>query len=291
MVPLILPYIFPSTLGRYLQDHDGKASWALITGASDGIGFGFAQELASHGFNLIIHGRNREKLSKVQTAILYSYPNVEIVTVTADAASFDSSDIDRIMKVVSDIPVTILINNVGGAGPMKAQFETFAKHTTTEITSLISLNITFTTLLTHAVLPVLSQHQPALIMNIGSAAMRGTPFLPVYSATKGYVATFTTSLGIETKYSGLDIEVLGILVASTQSQQNQSDKPTFFVPAAREMARASLERVGCGERVVFGYWPHALQYFGLDLLPTGVLEWALVKALTPLVGKEERRFT
>lgn len=49
-------FLYPSPLHRYLGNQQGKSSWALVTGASDGIGEGFAHELCSHGFNVIIMG-------------------------------------------------------------------------------------------------------------------------------------------------------------------------------------------------------------------------------------------
>ena len=61
-------YFRPTALPRY--NLTGKDSWALVTGASDGIGFGFAQELSQRGFNVFLHGRDREKLIRRQQELL-----------------------------------------------------------------------------------------------------------------------------------------------------------------------------------------------------------------------------
>lgn len=62
-------YTRPSSLKRYHYGHDGSPPWALVTGASDGIGLGFAHELAHRGFNVILHARNATKLEGVNSQL------------------------------------------------------------------------------------------------------------------------------------------------------------------------------------------------------------------------------
>ena len=92
----MLYFLYPSTLDRYLRDYQEEKSWALVTGSSDGIGEGIAHELCSRGFNVVLHGRNAEKLSRVQASLLAGYPKVQIRKVIADAESFTTSAIDDI---------------------------------------------------------------------------------------------------------------------------------------------------------------------------------------------------
>jgi NAD(P)-dependent dehydrogenase (short-subunit alcohol dehydrogenase family) len=85
----MLYFLYPSTLDRYLRDYQGEKSWALVTGSSDGIGKGIAHELCSHGFNVVLHGRNAEKLSRVQSSLLAEYPNVQVRNSTYTSAPAD----------------------------------------------------------------------------------------------------------------------------------------------------------------------------------------------------------
>ena len=66
-------YLLPSTLQHY---NSTKANWALVTGATDGIGFGFGQELCARGFNVILHGRNAEKLDRRRRELQTLFPKV-----------------------------------------------------------------------------------------------------------------------------------------------------------------------------------------------------------------------
>lgn len=275
---------------KYLRSPDGQTSWAMVTGASDGIGAGFAQELAAHGFNLMLHGRNPDKLGRVRDALLKDHRNVHIRTVVADASKVTPSMIEDIVQTVKMFPITVLINNVGGASPLDASFKTFATHTITEMEALINLNIRFTLLLTHALLPILKANGPTLLMNIGSQGATGLPYLSVYGATKGFIRGWTRGLQAELAGEGDDIEVIEIIIGSVQTNQNQTDKPTLFVPSSRTMAQAALATAGKGSNSVAAYWPHSLQLWALWSLPTWVFDKVAISMLKPLAGKKERRW-
>jgi 17beta-estradiol 17-dehydrogenase / very-long-chain 3-oxoacyl-CoA reductase len=60
--------------------------WAIVTGGSDGIGRGYVEELLFRGFNVIVHGRSKEKLAKLKVDLERQYPTRSIATVIADAS-------------------------------------------------------------------------------------------------------------------------------------------------------------------------------------------------------------
>lgn len=113
VVHFATPYLTPSKLHRY--QHDGN-SWALVTGSTSGIGEGFAHALANKKFNLLLHGRNQNKLDKLVKELNTQYPDVQVKTVIADVSDIDV-DVSAIVSAASSLPgkLTILINNVGGA--------------------------------------------------------------------------------------------------------------------------------------------------------------------------------
>lgn len=124
-LPLI-HYLYASNITKYLNNQpqdDSEASWALVTGASDGIGRALSSELGSRGFNVIVHGRNESKLVKVVTELQKEHPGRMFRYVVADAAHFTTADIERIVAVVADIKLTVLINNVGGTGVLSVRVE------------------------------------------------------------------------------------------------------------------------------------------------------------------------
>jgi 17beta-estradiol 17-dehydrogenase / very-long-chain 3-oxoacyl-CoA reductase len=282
-------FLYPSTLHRYLGDQQGERSWALVTGGTDGIGEGFAHELYSHGFNVVLHGRNVEKLSRVKEALRAVYPKSDVRTIIADARNFTASTIDEIVASLEDIDLTVLINNVGGTGALDVDFKTLDNHTATEVDALISINIRFTTQLTRALLPTLKRSEPSLIMNIGSISETGTPWLSVYSSTKAFMHSFSKALSLELKAYNRKVEVLGTQAGSVQSQQNQADT-SVLVPSSRVMARSALARVGCGRANATGYFPHELQRLFFSILPEWAADRLIVTFLNPIAETKSKKW-
>jgi 17beta-estradiol 17-dehydrogenase / very-long-chain 3-oxoacyl-CoA reductase len=281
-------YIFvrPSSLPRYLHGGSNSksgASWALVTGATDGIGLGFAQELCSHGFNVILHGRNKQKLLRVQEQLKLEYPTSKTRTVIFDAGSNDQID-DQIHEFGGDddeINLTVLINNVGGMSvfpPESPSYPDLKDYTSSQVDSIINLNARFAAQLTRLLLPTLARNGPSLIMNISSSAAAGIPHITVYGGAKGFVESFTKSVKGEMVATKKDVDAIGIIVANVRSAAN--DAPLgFTTPSARRMARAALNRVGCGKMVVHGYWPHWLQTFVFDFLHEKVFQTVVIGAM------------
>lgn len=263
-------YLFarPSSLPRYLHHNP---SWALITGSSDGIGRGFAEELCLQGFNVVLHGRNPDKLERLKADLNKTFPRRSVRIAIADALQSNrASSIQAVVDAVQDLNLTVLINNIGGiTGMVNPTFKTLEALTTQEIDDTIQLNLGFATQITHALLPILQRHQPGLIINISSvAAVTSMPYLTVYSASKAYNMSFSRNLSAELKIEGKDIEVLGIIVGDTVTAGGRPGRTVGIMrPSSRAMAKAALQKVGCGRENVPGYLMHALQVSGLSSLP------------------------
>lgn len=95
-----------------------KRSWALVTGVSDGIGKWFVQELCSGGFNVVLHGRNARKLERVREELRQEYSHVQTRAMVLDAMNFNMVDMQHEVEQISSLPLTVLVNNVGGVGPI-----------------------------------------------------------------------------------------------------------------------------------------------------------------------------
>jgi 17beta-estradiol 17-dehydrogenase / very-long-chain 3-oxoacyl-CoA reductase len=108
-------FLRPNAMNKYKEGVIGSP-WAIVTGASDGIGLGFAQELASQGFNVILHGRNAQKLQSVSDTLHAQFPGRKFKILVLDAIQ-DAGDVDKIQAALAqfkDLEVKVLINNVGG---------------------------------------------------------------------------------------------------------------------------------------------------------------------------------
>ncbi len=277
-------YTRPSSLKRYLY---GDTPWALVTGASDGIGRGFAQELAQNGFNVIIHGRNPTKLENVKRQLTADYPNARFRIAVLDASSVTNKQIEELVATFSDIDITVLINNVGAG----VKVQTLEESSAEEVDSAMNVNARFPAQVTRAMLPKLTGSPgPKLIMNIGSLADLGAPYVVVYDGCKAFNVSMSSCLSAELRVEGkTDIEVIAIPVGKVVETTHMKEPATFFNPTARTMARAALQRVGCGRVVVVGYFGHAVQKALIDVMPVSLFEALVLPTMKRLYEEEKRK--
>ncbi|KAF2668162.1 NAD(P)-binding protein [Microthyrium microscopicum] len=281
-----------STLSRYISSNTSTPSWALITGASDGVGKGFAQELLERGFNVLLHGRNKAKLEALQTTFQEAYPARTISIAIADASSYEVADLDKIAQQVSSLPdggrLRVLINNVGGAGAVigKPICHTFAEMTGNEVDTLINVNARFPARLTNALMPVLTQ-SPSLIINIGSMAGQASlPYLVMYNAVKAFNLSFSTGLAEEMKYQGHDVQVIGVVLGPTDTvgaPAAEPDTPGSLEP--RVAAAGILDGVGNGEALIDAHWKH----WGMRAISTMVPQSAVSKQMHESYLKTQKK--
>jgi 17beta-estradiol 17-dehydrogenase / very-long-chain 3-oxoacyl-CoA reductase len=287
-----LHFVRPSSLPRYFHAPGGRNArpWALVTGASDGIGKGFAEELCFRGFNVILHGRNEEKLNKVKEELSAQWPDrmVRIIVIDAHHVSNDIA-IEGLAMALKEVYITVLINNIGGAGPVHPAWKELHKRTGKEVDAFIDVNLRFSTHITRALLPILLRNTPSLVLNVGSfAGDIPTAYATVYSGAKAYNMAWSRSLKAEMVAQGKDVEVLGILVGATQSGREKRET-SFFVPSSRRLACTALDKVGSGKAIVTAYPPHALQKAFVDLLPPWVVERMMIPIAKEEKGKEDKQ--
>lgn len=179
-----------SSLHRYAHKRGDDQPWALVTGSSDGIGLGFAHELARAGFNIILHGRNRAKLEDRKKALAQEFPKTDIRFIVADVCDDAPMEkkVDLVVDQLKGLHLTVLVNNVGGPPPrMEPLYKSMDAYTPNEIEGMLDMNIRFTAHLTRCVVPILNRDKkPGLIINTGSAADMGLPWLSMYAGAKGF---------------------------------------------------------------------------------------------------------
>lgn len=308
---LIGIYVLPSRLSHYAHvASNGDSPWALVTGASDGIGKAFIQELASHGFNVVLHGRNHGKLSLVMKELQKRHPERDFKVLVADASrvgcmnciqksehqhqlntstnstlpdNITAIDFKAIRASLEDLHLTVLINNAGG-GPRKPVFTKLIESSEARTADNISLNALFPFHMMRELLPILNRNGPSLIMNISSMADRGFPLLASYSASKQFLMNATRAVGLEMRLddSVEQVEVLGIRIGRVTGVSGHKEQSSLFTPNSEAMARAALSRAGYGHGTVIGYWSHALQGVSVGILPT----WLGNKVLMIVMRKQ-----
>lgn len=183
-------------------------SWALITGASGGLGRAFAVELASHGVNLVLTGRRREALDEVATAI---GQEVRTVVLPADVADADAraellAELER-----REIVIHTLVNNAGFGviGP-------FVDDPDGRNLDQIRVNCEALTDFTQRLLPAMLERDSGAVINVAStASFQPLPNMAVYAGTKAYVRSFSEGLWFETRQTG--VAVLALCPGPTQT--------------------------------------------------------------------------
>lgn len=273
-----------SPVGRKATSPSGK-SWAFVTGASDGIGYGFVQQLASKGFNVILHGRNKTKIQGIIRGLQEEFPHIEFQSFICDATDRTtwSKAFDELLAIIEDraVNLTILVNNVGG-NPIQAKcFDCLADYEHDHLNALIDMNAVFPAQITRVLLPKLLSNQPSLIINMSSmGGVLPLPYLCGYNAGKSFNRQFSKTLRMELMAEGhSQVEVLSILAASVQSGGMKVDT-SLVVPSSKAFAGSVLGLVGCGREEVTGWWSHAVQIwvFG-TLMPRWIRERIIVKAM------------
>jgi NADP-dependent 3-hydroxy acid dehydrogenase YdfG len=161
-----------------------KGKWALITGATAGIGKATAHEFAASGCNLVVNGRRKERLQDLKEQLEDHY-NIEVLV-----ACFDVSDRKACQQAVSSLstPIDILINNAGLARGKDAIYDAELDDWDT----MIDTNVKGLLTMTRLIAPQMKERNEGHIINIGSiAGHESYPGGSVYCSTKHAVKAFT----------------------------------------------------------------------------------------------------
>lgn len=254
--------------GKNLKATYGK--WAIVTGATDGIGKAMAFELARKGLNVVIISRTQSKLDECKAEIEAKYPKVEVNTLAIDFGTFDAKARAKVAAAIKDMEVGVLVNNVGISYPYCQHFHELDED---RVAQLMALNVDSTTWMTYIVLPQMVARKKGAIVNIGSAAGIGAaPLLAEYGAAKSYVTTFAKALNTEYASSGIHAQCQVALFVATKLAKIR--KASLFVASPSGYARAAVAAIGY-ESVVSPFWSHALQIWAMSAVP----EWIVNKVV------------
>lgn len=300
-------YLRPSQLHRYVYDDaDGNSPWALVTGASDGVGVAFADQLAAAGLNVVLHGRNKAKLEGVRQRLAEKHPQRQFRLFVADAARVchptttatapADLPIDQLVEThLGDLHLTVLINNAGG-GLTAPTYGSLAETSSARIVENTMLNGVFPLVLTARVLELFQRRRqspeasrnPALVMNIGSLADMGMPFVTPYAASKVLMlaATSMARRELEALGQGASVQILAVRFGVVTGVSHTKTTPRLMEPNTATMARAALARTGSGRDVVVGYLPQALLNLTLSPMPAGMLDNVFKKVMMARRTKE-----
>ena len=171
--------------------------YAVITGASSGIGTEFAKRLAKEGYSLVLVARRRERLEELAQTL-----EAECIIKTTDLS--DMQECEKLMEELSDIKIDVFINNAG----FGFCGETLDIDNDTEL-NMIDLNVKSLHLLMKLALKDMDARGGGYILNVASSAglLPAGPYMSTYYATKAYVTSFTRGVAEELRQKHSNVYV------------------------------------------------------------------------------------
>ena len=184
------------------KKHEVGAGWAVVTGASSGLGALFAEKLAQRGLPLLLAGRDEARLTEVRQRVQRLAPGIDVELVVGDLGS--QAGVEALVAVLNGRVIDVLVNNAGfGTYGRLPEVDRDRDH------DLIAVNVDALVRLTHEVLPGMLARGHGRILNVASTiAFQPAPYQATYGASKAFVLSFSQALWAETRGSGVTVTAL-----------------------------------------------------------------------------------
>jgi hypothetical protein len=259
-----------------------QGKWAVVTGASAGIGEAIAVELAESGVNLVLTARRRERLDLLAERLRSKY-SVQTQVIVADLCLpkapqqiFDATE-------GAGLQVDVLINNAGFG-----EYGEFLRSKMDMQLDMVQVNCTAVVHLTRLFLPAMAARRQGAVMIVAStASYQPVPYLATYGATKAFDRMLAEALAEEMKRHG--VRVSALCPGPTESEFTQVSgvrpgdrrKPQSAVP----VARLGLEALAQGKHSIIPYLRGRVQVFAQRFIPRRVVTSAVERLLRPATLK------
>jgi uncharacterized protein len=245
--------------------------WALITGASVGIGAALAAEYAAHGYNLVLVARRGDAMARLGDELARKH-QVEAIPLAKDLLL--PGAVEQVVDELQSrgLAVDALVNNAGFGtnGP-------FARADLGRQLAMIQLNIGVMTEMTHRLLPSMIARRRGHVLNVGSTgSFQPGPFMAVYCATKAYVLSFSEALWEELRGTGVTVTALCPGATESEFAEVSGTKtiPMFRkakVMSAEEVARKGFAKAARGARLCIPGFRNAMMAKSVGWAPRGMV--------------------
>ncbi|KAJ7647539.1 3-ketoacyl-CoA reductase [Roridomyces roridus] len=251
-----------------------KGAWAVVTGASDGIGKEFALQLGKAGFNVLLVARNATLLNTLGAEI-ESASGVKTRVHVIDFSNSDEAAYIALSSAIDELDVGVLVNNVGKSHAMPAYLVDVPLD---EMKDIVAINVGATLRVTHATLPGMVTRKRGLILNIGSfAGSVPSPMLATYSGTKAFLSTFSAALDEEVRRKGIVVEHVNTYFVT--SKLSKIRRPSMLIPTPKAFVRSVLSKIGLPCGAAFSgrpatstpFWSHAIIDYAMTVISAPAL--------------------
>ena len=219
-------------------------SYALVTGASRGIGRAIALQLAQRGYDLLLVARSEEQLTALAQEISQKHQHQAHV-LALDLAAPGAAETVAAWATSHTEQLAVLVNNAGYG--LWGRFEQLSL---AEQQNMLQLNMALPVALTHALLPALHRVPNAYVLNVAStAAYQAVPSLALYAASKAFLLSFSRGLRYELKTTNVSVSCLSPGATTTSfadragmgaELQATANKVSMTAEAVAEAAVAGL---------------------------------------------------
>jgi short-subunit dehydrogenase len=257
------------------------SSFALITGASRGLGKEIARELAERNYGLLLVSLKGEGLPELSSEMESRY-KIKVFYYEADLS--ESQVVFQVaVWALSKGPVSILVNNAG-IGGTSAFDEASAEY----IDNIIQLNIRATSLLTRLILPELKCQKQAFILNVASmASFSPIAYKTVYPASKAFIWSFSRGLNEELKGTGVFVSVIHPGPMKTNSEViKRIEKQKFFgrmgLVTTEKIAKIAVNNLLKHDSLIIPGFMNKLNWLMIQILPV----WLRLNLLSRVIKRE-----
>jgi len=220
-------------------------AWALITGASSGIGTEFARQLAAEKLDLVLIARRRDRLKSLATELKLEH-GIQVKVVPLDLAK--PNFMNTLRKQTAKLNIGLVVNNAGFgvAGD-------FTENPLARELEMLDVNCRAPLIIAHEYGRQMAAHRRGgLIMVSSIVAFQGVPFMSHYAATKAYDLLLGEGLWYEMKKHGVDVITLCPGATATEFSHVADTAPAPGAMAVAPVVRAALDGIGRTPVVVAG---------------------------------------
>jgi len=269
---------FQPTVRETLRERYGE--WALVTGASAGIGAEFARALARGGVSCVLSARREDRLSQLAEELEKRH-GVKTRVVAADLAQPEGAD--RLADAVADLEISVLVNNAGFGYAGR-----FDKLDPDRLRDMVNLNCLAPLVLTRRLLPGMrARDQGAVIFTGSIAGCQPLPLHGVYAATKAFDNLLGEALWGELEGTG--VQALSLLPGSTETEfQEVAGEIGHEGESPAEVVETALQALGRQPSVISGWMNWVRANAATRLLPRSVLTLVAKDVIEKQTPKELR---
>ena len=241
------------------------SSWALVTGATSGIGESFTRLLASNKYNIVLVARDLPRLQERAQGLESKY-GIKTHVIQADLATDEGCL--AIVKYIAENQVDVLVNNAG-FGTSKA----FTMSTLEVEQQLLDVLVRTPMRLMHVALPLMKARNNGIIINVSSVA--GYIAGGTYSASKSYLTVLSESLN--TELSATNVKVSALCPGFTRTEFHQRGKmsmkglPNFMWLNSDRLVEQSWRDALKGKAVSVPGWQYKLLVFIVETMPRSIV--------------------